>query len=139
MKSTVTNFEAQVRARPQEVSDLTERAGDFLDRGGVDIRAAHHVAMILEELLTNLGTHGGVVDESASVRISIETGRVVVEIVDGGPPFDPRSTPDPDLKGPIEDRTLGGLGLFLMRKLASEVDYVRRDGRNRTSFAVVRG
>jgi len=134
----MTDFEAQVRAQPKEISDLTERVGDFLDRGGVDARAAHHAAMILEELLTNLGTHGGTVDDPAAVRISIESGRVLVEIVDRGPPFDPRATADPDLAGSVEDRLVGGLGLFLMRKLASDVDYSRNDGRNRTSFAVAR-
>ena len=135
----MTQFEAQVRARPQEISNLTERAGDFLDRAGVDMRAAHHVAMILEELLTNLGTHGGVVDEPATVRIFIEFSRVLVEIIDSGPSFDPRSTPDPDLDRPAEDRMVGGLGLFLMRKFASDVRYSRSDERNRTSFSVARG
>ena len=132
-------FEAQVRPRPQEISDLTERAGDFLSGGGVDVRAAHHVAMMLEELLTNLGTHGGVTDEPATVRISIEPDRVLAEVIDAGPPFDPRSAPDPDLSGLVEERSIGGLGLFLMRKLASELDYVRIAGCNRTSFAVTRG
>jgi anti-sigma regulatory factor (Ser/Thr protein kinase) len=131
-------FEAQVRARSAEISDLTERVGDFLHRGGVDARATHHVAMILEELLTNLGAHGGVVDGPATVRILIEFGRVLVEIIDSGPPFDPRSTPDPDLEGPAEDRIIGGLGLFLMRKFASAVEYSRSDELNRTSFTVVR-
>ncbi len=135
----MTKFEAQTRARPQEISDLTERAGDFLEHGGVDKRAAHHVAMILEELLTNLGTHGGVVDDPATVRISIESDCVLVEIIDSGPAFDPRSASDPDLERSAEDRIVGGLGLFLMRKLASDLGYVRNEGRNRTSFAVTRG
>lgn len=134
----MTGFEAQVLARPQEISDLTERAGDFLDRAGVDTRAAHHVAMILEELLTNLGTHGAAAAEPATVRISIESGRVLVEIVDSGAPFDPRSTPDPDVSGPAEERKIGGMGLFLVRKLASDLDYDRSEGRNRTVFAVAR-
>lgn len=134
----MSSFEAQVRARPEEISALTERAGDFLAAGGVDVRASHHVAMILEEILTNLGTHGGVPDEPAMVRISIESDRILAEIIDTGPPFDPRSTPDPDLSGSIEERNVGGLGLFLVRKLASDVGYVRSAGRNQTSFTVGR-
>jgi serine/threonine-protein kinase RsbW len=134
----MSNFEAQVRARADEISALTERAGDFLESAGVDGRAAHHVAMILEELLTNLGTHGGMQDEPATIRISIESNRILAEITDTGPPFDPRSMPDPDLSSPVEERNVGGLGLFLMRKLASDIDYVRNAGCNRTSFAVAR-
>jgi serine/threonine-protein kinase RsbW len=134
----MTCFEAQIRPQPLEISDMTEQAGVFLERAGVDTRATHHVTMILEELLTNLATHGGVADERANVSISIETGSVLVEITDAGPPFDPRSTPDPDTSAPAEDRVIGGLGLFLMRKLASNVNYVRDKGRNRTAFTILR-
>jgi len=133
----MTRFEAKVKARTQDISDLTERAGDFLQAGGVDLHAAHHVGMILEELLTNLATHDGG-DADASVLISIEKDRVFVEIADNGRPFDPRSTPDPDVTAPVEKRSIGGLGLFLMRKLASDIHYVRGDERNQTSFAVSR-
>lgn len=132
------SFRAEVRARPREIADLADRAGNFLAQAGVDARATHHVAMILSELLTNLGTHGGTADDPAIVRISIEPERVLAEINDAGPPFDPRSTPAPDLSGPAEDIQVGGLGLFLMRKLASEVDYGRSAGRNRTTFAIAR-
>jgi len=134
----MTRFEAKVKARTQDISDLTERVGGFLHDGGVDTRAAHHVGMILDELLTNLATHGGADDADAAVRISIEKERVFVEISDSGPPFDPRSTPDPDVAAPIEDRDIGGLGLFLMRKLASDIHYDRSEARNHTSFAISR-
>ena len=127
-----------MRARPREISDLADRAGDFLAKAGVDARATHHVAMILSELLTNLGTHGGLSDDPATVRISIEPRQVLAEIIDAGPAFDPRSAPAPDFSGSAEDIQVGGLGLFLMRKLASAVDYGRDAGRNRTSFAIER-
>jgi anti-sigma regulatory factor (Ser/Thr protein kinase) len=77
-------------------------------------------------------------DEPATVHISIEPDRIIADVIDAGPPFDPRSAPDPDLSGPVEERCIGGLGLFLMRKLVSELDYVRSAGCNRTSFAVTR-
>jgi len=94
--------------------------------------------MILEELLTNLATHGGSADEPAGVRISVEPARVQVEVKDSGPPFDPRSAPDPDLSASVEDRKIGGLGLFLLRKIASDL-YYRRDGvHNYTAFSVSR-
>lgn len=134
----MTRFEATVKARTADISGLTERAGEFLESEGIDGHAAHHVGMILEELLINLATHGGVPDAEASVLISIEKTKVIVEIVDNGQPFDPRSTPDPDVTAPAEERNIGGLGLFLMRKLAGDIRYVRDGERNRTSFAVSR-
>jgi anti-sigma regulatory factor (Ser/Thr protein kinase) len=134
----MTIFEAKVLPRAQEISELTERVGEFLEGAGVDARATHHVAMILDELLTNLGTHGGAINEPATVRISLESNRVIVEVTDSGRPFDPRAAPEPDLTTSIEDRKIGGLGLFLMRKIAADLYYTRDGGHNRTSFAVTR-
>ena len=134
----MTSFEAKVRPQPPEISDLTRRCGAFLEQAGVDARTTHHVAMFLEELLTNLATHGGSADEPAGIRISVDPGRVQVEVKDSGPPFDPLSAPDPDLTASVEDREIGGLGLFLMRQIASDL-YYRRDGvHNYTGFSVRR-
>lgn len=131
-------FEAELHPHADEISALSERASNVMAEAGVDLRAAHHVAMILEELLTNLGTHGGVPEETAKVRILIEPGRVIAEIEDKGPGFDPRRAPEPDISAPLEERRIGGLGLFLARELTEKLDYVRRGKTNHTKFAVKR-
>jgi anti-sigma regulatory factor (Ser/Thr protein kinase) len=131
-------FESTVRITKPAISRFTEQVTEFLGSGGVDARATHHVSLILDEMLTNLATHGESAYEKAEVRISIEPEHVRGEIVDSGPPFDPRSTADPDLDKPIAERPVGGLGLFLVRQLTSGLDYARRDDRNCTSFTVPR-
>lgn len=131
-------FESTVRITKPAISRFTEQVTEFLGSGGVDARAAHHVALVLDEMLTNLATHGESAYERAEIRISIEPGHVRGEIVDSGPPFDPRSTSDPDLAAPIAERPIGGLGLFLVRQLTTGLDYARRDDRNCTSFTVPR-
>jgi serine/threonine-protein kinase RsbW len=54
-------------------------------------------------------------------------------VLDDAPPFDPLEAPEPDTTLPVEQRPLGGLGIFLVRKLMDEVQYERRDGRNRVA------
>jgi serine/threonine-protein kinase RsbW/sigma-B regulation protein RsbU (phosphoserine phosphatase) len=134
----MSEFRAEIRPLAAEIAALSERVGAFLEEAGLDAGAVHNVPMILEELLTNLGTHGGVTNDLAQVRVRIEERSVAAEIEDTGPEFDPRSSPDPDINAPLEERQIGGLGLFLARKLAERLDYVRRGGRNYTSFAVKR-
>jgi anti-sigma regulatory factor (Ser/Thr protein kinase) len=131
-------FETQVLAQPAAISELTDAIMDYLAAEGVDARTAHHVALAFDELLTNLGSHGGSADKPATVRIFIEPGRVKAEILDSGPAFDIRDAPEPDLSLNIDDRPVGGLGLFLIRQLASEIGYDRRDGMNCTTFAIKR-
>ncbi len=133
-----TAFEASILPEPAAISGLTERILEFLPAACVDARAAHHVALALEEILTNLATHGESSNASVTVRLAIEPDKVKVEIADTGPFFDLRSTPDPDLDTSIEDRAIGGLGLFLIRQIAGDIDYVRRDAINFTTFTIAR-
>ncbi len=109
---------------------------DYLAGAGVDVRATHHVGLAFDELLTNLGTHGGSPDKPAKVRVTVEPDRVRAEVHDTGPPFDIREAAEPTLTGDIEDREVGGLGLFLIRQFASEIGYERVGGMNCTNFAV---
>lgn len=132
-------FQAEVMPQPQAISDLTERVMDYLSENGVDARAVHHVGLALDELLGNLGSHGGSSDRPASVKIIVEADKVRAELRDTGAAFDIRQAADPVLGGTVEERAVGGLGLFLIRQFASEIGYERRDGTNCTTFAVPRG
>ena len=49
---------------------------------------------------------------------------------DAGTPFNPLERPDPDVAAPPEDRAVGGLGIFMVRRMAASVGYARHDGRN---------
>ncbi len=53
-----------------------------------------------------------------------------VEIADDGVPFNVLSLPDPDTTANIMDRKIGGLGVYLIRKLIDDVSYERKDGQN---------
>jgi len=132
-------FESATVPTPEAVVALTENVTQFLEEHGVDMRAVHHTSLVLSEVLTNLATHGGCCDRPARIVIAVEPGRVMGEITDSGPPFDPRSAPEPSLDVAIEDRPIGGLGLFLVRKLTSALEYTRRNDENSLTFAITRG
>jgi anti-sigma regulatory factor (Ser/Thr protein kinase) len=131
-------FEGEVLPQPEAISALTERVMTYLAEVGVDSRAAHHVALAFDELLTNLGSHGGSPDKPAQVHVAIEPGIVRGEVRDSGPEFDIRDAAEPTLAQDIAEREVGGLGLFLIRQFATEIGYERRDGMNCTRFAIPR-
>ena len=125
-------------ATPEAISALTERILAFLEEEGVDRRATHHVALLVEELITNLGTHGHCQDRPAHIAIDIAPTQVRVEILDSGPAFDPREASGPDFSIPAAERPNGGLGLHLVKNLSSALDYARVGEQNRTTFGVPR-
>jgi anti-sigma regulatory factor (Ser/Thr protein kinase) len=64
------------------------------------------------------------------------TGTLEVEIADAGREFNPVSRPDPDLSLPLEKWPVGGLGIYLVRRLTSVLSYEYAGGWNRLRFAV---
>jgi anti-sigma regulatory factor (Ser/Thr protein kinase) len=94
--------------------------------------------LVLDEVLTNLGTHGNCRDQPAKIAVVVAPDKVTGEIVDTGPPFDPRNAPDPSLDLAAGDRPIGGLGLYLVRKLSTALEYSRQNDENCTTFAINR-
>lgn len=135
----MSRFEDTIVAEPDRISAVTEAVINFLDENGVDARTGHHVGLVIDEMLTNLATHGKSTNPQARITVEIEPDRVKGAIIDTGPAFDPRDAPDPALEQPAAERPVGGLGLYLVRKVTCALEYVRQDGENRTTFAVARG
>ncbi len=134
----VTRLDVTTLATPEAIAGLTDRILSFLKAHGVQARTTHHVAMLVEEILTNLATHGNCAEHPARIGITVEPTEVLVEIVDSGPFFDPRQAPAPNLDLPASERPIGGLGLHLLRQLSHALEYVRRDAENYTTFGVAR-
>ena len=88
--------------------------------------------LALEEAVSNVILYaypdgpGGHVDVDAVIG----DDSVVFTITDRGIPFDPTTLPPPDLNLDVKDRPVGGLGIFLVRRIMDDVAYVREDGKN---------
>jgi anti-sigma regulatory factor (Ser/Thr protein kinase) len=63
---------------------------------------------------------------------------ITVILVDHGEPFDPSDIPMPNLKADLSERKIGGLGLYLMRKLMDDVKYVSDPQNNRNTLTLIK-
>ena len=122
---------------------LTEFAGGFASRHKLADEDSAPLQIILDELFTNVVKYGyesaageGHPEGHIEVVLSLEADRLIVEFVDDGRPFDPLSSPPPDLDLPVEERPIGGVGIAIVRALVDEAEY-RRDG-NRNRLTLVR-
>ena len=98
------------------------------------------VNLALEELGLNImdyGYDGGPCD--IDIVLTSDDDAVTIEIIDGGPPFDPlHDAPTPDLDTAIEDRRIGGLGVHLVRTLMDDLRYRREHGKNHLTLVTRR-
>jgi serine/threonine-protein kinase RsbW len=115
-------------AGPGAIHDALVAAHSFAERAALDDADASRLAIVVEELVTNLFDHGGLTGEDEfEVEFVLNSADVIVTITDPGTAFDARRIED-DARLP--DRG-GGAGLRLVRSWASTIDYRRVDGRNR--------
>lgn len=85
------------------------------------------INLVLEEALSNVIFYAYEDESRHEIRIDFEyaDNQLDVTIIDRGKPFDPTQKEDPDIDLPVEERPIGGLGIFLIRKIMDEVSYER--------------
>jgi serine/threonine-protein kinase RsbW len=88
--------------------------------------------LALEEIFMNVVMHGSRpgIAPRVEVSLSLVSDAVTMTVEDDGPQFDPLSLPPPDVTASLSDRRVGGLGVFLMRKIMDTISYARIAGRN---------
>lgn len=90
------------------------------------------INLALEEAVTNVIMYAYPIEEQHELTLEARRAdkRVIFRLIDNGKAFDPTLRPDPDLTLSLEERPIGGLGIFLIRKVMHDVEYTREDGRN---------
>jgi serine/threonine-protein kinase RsbW len=95
-------------------------------------KEVYDLELVVTEALTNVMEHAYEGDEESAVELSVMPGdaELTIVITHQGRDFDPDSVPDPNMREYLAQRRVGGLGLFLMKKLMDEVEYTTgEDGR----------
>ena len=136
MKRLSRTFPAQLRAFEQ-VKSLIEEFGEAAGLGRED---RHKLTLIVEELFTNTVTHGHQGDSDAPVQVTLEVTDAGVELIyeDSAPQYDPvAASRRTDIESTINERRVGGLGVFLTIGLTNAADYRFVEGRNRISLTLV--
>ena len=92
--------------------------------------------IITDEIVSNIVRCSGSPD--FDVEIVEGEGELRLIFSDRGSPFDPTKTDDPDITASAEERGIGGLGLFMVRKMSKSVVYGRRDDENVLTVVIAR-
>ncbi len=122
-------FEANI----DRISWLTDQVNEELEKLDCPMKAQMQIDVAIDELLANIASYAYDLDAGeTTVRFDFDadTRTVSLTFIDSGVPYDPLAKPDPDVTLSVEQREVGGLGIFLVKKTMDDMTYVRRDGRN---------
>lgn len=115
-------------ARFEYLDEIREFVGDIARQGGFGEKDVYNIQLATDEAASNIIEHAyeGISDGVLDLSCGMESDTIKIILIDYGFPFDPSTVPMPDLKADLSDRKIGGLGIFLMRKLMDEVHYEPR-------------
>lgn len=104
---------------------------------GLSVETQNRLELVAEEALVNIIKHAyPSTPGEVEVRLSAGAGpSLIAEIRDSGVAFDPLQKPDPDISAGLEERKVGGLGVFMMHKMSDRIAYRRDPDQNVLTLA----
>ncbi|MBR1476679.1 MAG: ATP-binding protein [Lachnospiraceae bacterium] len=132
-----------VEAKTENWDEVLSFLEAFLEKEECSMKAQTQISIALEEMFVNVAHYAyndtDVPADERIARVDLEVlkdeaasgGRKVkITLTDGGIPYDPLAKEDPDVTLSAEDRQIGGLGIFMVKKSMDSVHYEYRDGKN---------
>lgn len=130
----------QFAAKFEFLDEIREFVGGIARDGGFNDRDVYNIQLATDEAASNIIEHayGGVSDGLLEISCGVKGLTLTIILVDHGESFDPNDVPAPDLKADLSERKIGGLGIYLMRKLMDEVQYKAELKKGRNTLTMIK-
>ena len=125
----------KVKADTAELDKVMSFTDGILEELGCSPKAQMQIDVAVEEIFVNIASYaypegGG----EAVISVEGDPAGVVITFEDEGVQYDPLKNEDPDITLSAEERPVGGLGIFMVKKTMDDVSYEYKDGRNRLTI-----
>ena len=121
----------QTEAKTEKLDEVLDFIDGVLEENGCPMKTLTQINIAAEEIFVNIAHYAyGEGDGWAEIVVDVSDGVAEITFIDGGTPYDPLAKPDPDITLSAEDRQIGGLGIYIVKKSMDSVSYEYRDGRN---------
>lgn len=125
--------ELTLSATLENVAAVTAFVDEQLEARGCSMKAQMQIDIAIDELFSNIAHYAynpEVGPATIQVQVDGEPLAVTITFIDRGTPYNPLEKEDPDISLSAEDRQVGGLGIFMVKKMMDDMTYEYRDGRN---------
>ena len=128
----------RLSARIENLERLIQFVSGYAEKQGLTAKRIAGIELAVEEALVNI-FHYAYPDDVGDLEVickSDNNNGFIIDIIDMGIPFNPLSRPEPDVAEGISERKVGGLGIFLIKKLVDNSSYRRDKGKNILSLII---
>lgn len=125
--------ELTIAATVENIETVTAFVDEQLEALDCPLKAQMQINIAIDELFGNIAHyayHPDVGEATVQVEVIEVPLSVVITFIDGGIPYDPLAAADPDTSLPAEERAIGGLGIFMVKKSMDEIIYRYEGGKN---------
>ena len=125
--------ELTVEAKLDNLAQVLQFVDSRLEEADCPIGMQMKIDVAVEELFVNIASYAYAPGSgSATVRMEVEENpkTVVIVFMDRGVPYDPLAKDDPDVTLSLNDREIGGLGIFMVKKSMDDMVYAYENGQN---------
>ena len=118
----------------ENMNTVTAFVDDFLNQIACPMKSRIQINIVIDEIFGNI-CHYAYKDSVGAVTVRVESGNtpkaVFLTFTDNGIPYNPLDTEDPDITSSSEERKIGGLGIYLVKKNMDEMKYEYVNQQNR--------
>ena len=125
--------ELTTEASTDKLDEVLGFIDEILDEWDCPMKIATQINIAAEEIFVNIANYAYAPEKGmATVRVEIsdQPAAVTITFADRGKPFDPTKKADPDVTLSAEERDIGGLGIFMTKKMMDDVRYEYTEGQN---------
>lgn len=125
--------EIEIKALTENLQEVISFVDCHLEDMGASMKAQMQIDIAVEELFVNIAHYAYAPDVGEAV-ISVakdkEKNQISITFADSGKPYNPLEKTDPDVTLSAEERSIGGLGIFMVKKSMDDMRYEYKDGQN---------
>ncbi len=125
--------ELKIEAKTEKLREVLAFLDEELEALDCDMKTMFALDLSVEEIFVNIASYayeGNEGEAEISLDFSEADNMLSIIFKDSGIPYDPLAKEDPDVTLDLEDRKIGGLGIFMVKKNVDEISYENRDGKN---------
>ena len=121
-----------IKSKISEIANLADFIADAGKKYQIDDESVFDVSVALDEVINNIISYGynGNPTHDIKIEFLLKNKLLCVIVSDEGKLFNPCKTETPDLSNSLEDKPIGGLGIFLVKRLMDSVEYKREGNKN---------
>ena len=124
----VENKMLSVTTTMETVPQVAAFVEEHLEAFEVPMKLTMKLMVVVDEIYSNIVRYSGATEAQVRIMKEVDTLRLI--FCDNGKPYNPLDAKEPDVTAPAEERVIGGLGIFMVRKMIDNVEYMYKDNQN---------